>query len=359
MTQDPPGLPLDALLEWLAANVEDIDTSRSLEASLLTGGRSNLTYKVVDGAGRAWAVRRPPLGHVMPSAHDLGREARVLSGLGRGGYPVPAVRALCQDDAVIGVPFLVMDFIDGPVIADNADARRLTAPQADHVCSLLVESLARLHSLDAQAVGLGDFGRPGGYLARQVRRWGEQWSLSATREVPAMDVMAAWLTDQVSAIPADLPWSIVHGDFRLDNVILSPDLAEVRAVLDWEMSTLGDPVADLAVALVYWTEDADGLRGQVPVAQRLTAGPGFWTRSRIVDTYADLTGRDLAHLPFCLVLACYKLAVIMESLNFRNRMGMQLGRAAEPGEDTDAAVLALARLGEKLVDRPEVATLSS
>lgn len=357
MTQDP--LPLDALTPWLAAHISDIDASTALTATLLAGGRSNLTYRVTDVTGCSWAVRRPPLGHVMPSAHDLTREFTVLTGLGRGAYPVPPVRALCDDTSVIGVPFLVMDFIDGPVIADRADADALSAAQADQVCSLLVDCLARLHAEDAEALGLASFGRPRGYLPRQVRRWGEQWQLSKTRDLSAMDTIAAWLTERVATIPEDLPWSIVHGDFRLDNVILSPDVSEIRAVLDWEMSTLGDPIADLAVALVYWTEQADGLRAQVPVAQYLTAGPGFWSRQQIVDTYADLTGRDLAHLPFCLVLACYKLAVIMESLNFRNRLGMQLGRASEPGEDTGAAVVALANLGARLCDNPDVATLRS
>jgi aminoglycoside phosphotransferase (APT) family kinase protein len=348
-------LPLDALTPWLR---DSLDSTGDLTATLLADGRSNLTYRVTDAAGRSWAIRRPPLGHVMPTAHDLTREFTVLSGL-NGHYPVPRPWVLCTDESILGVPFLVMDFVEGAVIADREGADRLTRTQADHVCRLLVDSLVALHAVDAQACGLGTFGKPEGYLARQVRRWGEQWQLSTTRELEPMNVMARWLEERLATLPSDLPWSIVHGDFRLDNMILAHDASDVRAVVDWEMSTLGDPIADLAVSLVYWAEAGDGLRAEVAVAKGLTAGPGFWTREQIVQHYADVSGRGLEQLGFCLVLACYKLAVIMESLTYRARMGMQLGRTVEQGEDTDHAVVALARLGERLVDQPTVDTLSS
>jgi aminoglycoside phosphotransferase (APT) family kinase protein len=350
-------LPLDSVTTWLRAHAP-FDISGPLTATLLANGRSNLTYRVTDAAGRSWAIRRPPLGHVMPTAHDLTREYTVLTGLS-GNYPVPRPWLLCGDDSVIGVPFLVMDFIEGTVIADRAGADRLSTDQADRVCRLLVDSLARLHAVDAVACGLGGFGKPEGYLARQVRRWGEQWQLSKTRELASMDVMARWLGENVATLAPDLPWSIVHGDFRVDNMIVATDASEVRAVVDWEMSTLGDPIADLAVTLVYWAEAGDGLRAEVAVAEGLTAGPGFWTREQIVDHYATISGRGMEQLGFCLVLACYKLAVIMESLNHRARMGMQLGRAVEQGEDTEHAVVALAQLGERQVDDPDVATLRS
>lgn len=348
-------LPLDALAPWLR---ESGEITGDLTATLLADGRSNLTYRVTDAAGRSWAIRRPPLGHVMPTAHDLTREFTVLNGL-TGHYPVPRPWALCTDESILGVPFLVMDFVDGTVIADRERADQLSETQADHVCRLLVDSLAALHGVDAQACGLGAFGKPEGYLARQVRRWGEQWQLSKTRELESMNVMAQWLGASLPTLPPQLPWSIVHGDFRLDNIILAHDASHVRAVVDWEMSTLGDPIADLAVTLVYWTEAGDGLRSEVAVARGLTAGPGFWTREQIVQRYADVSGRGMEQLGFCLVLACYKLAVIMESLTYRARMGMQLGRTVEQGEDTDHAVVALARLGERLVDQPTVDTLRS
>jgi len=348
-------LPLDALTPWLR---DSLDIHGELTATLLADGRSNLTYRVTDAAGRSWAIRRPPLGHVMPSAHDLTREFTVLSGL-TGNYPVPRPWVLCTDESILGVPFLVMDFIEGTVIADRERADQLSATQADHICRLLVDFLAGLHAVDTHACGLGSFGKPEGYLARQVRRWGEQWQLSKTRELESMNVMARWLEASLAALPPQLPWSIVHGDFRLDNIILSHDTSGVRAVVDWEMSTLGDPVADLAVTLVYWTEAGDALRSEVAVAQGLTAGSGFWTREQIVQRYAEVSGRGMEQLGFCLVLACYKLAVIMESLTYRARMGMQLGRTVEQGEDTHHAVVALARLGERLVDQPTVETLRS
>lgn len=356
---DPPGLPRAGLRTWLATNLPEFDASDLPAATLLPGGRSNLTYAVVDAAGRRWVVRRPPLGHVMPSAHDLEREFTVLTGMTRAAFPVPRPWALCTDPSVIGSGFLVMDFVDGVVIADRQDATLLSPAQAGAVCEVLVAGLARLHALDANDIGLGAFGRPHGYLARQVRRWGQQWELSRTRSVAGVDVMGTWLADRVSDLPEDLPWSVVHGDYRLDNCILSDSCDALRAVLDWEMSTLGDPVADLAVALVYWTQADDSLRTQVPVAQQVTSGVGFWRRERIVDRYAELTGRDLDHLGFCLVLACYKLAVILESLHYRSLMGQQLGRMNDLGEDMGAAVEALAQLGERLVDAPDVQTLAS
>jgi aminoglycoside phosphotransferase (APT) family kinase protein len=359
MSPDPEGLSLTSLLAWLRAKVPAFDASGQCTAELLAGGRSNLTYTVTDASGSRWAIRRPPLGHLLPSAHDLGREHTVLRALDQAGFPVPRPWALCEDPSVLGARFLVMDFVDGLVIADSAGAARLAPSQAVSASQLLVDGLARLHALDTGAIGLGDFGRPEGYLARQVRRWGQQWQLTKTRELAGIDLMSAWLADRVTSLPVGLPWALVHGDYRMDNVIIDRDFSSLRAVLDWEMSTLGDPVADLAVALVYWTQADDLLRREVPVARDVTSGPGFWGREKIVEHYANLTGLDLGHLGFCLVLACYKLAVIMESLNFRGISGQQLGAAKERGEDMDGAVLALARLGVNLIEAPSVSTLQS
>ena len=359
MTPDPQGISLTPLTAWLQAMVPAFDVSGPCRVELLAGGRSNLTYVVTDASGRRWAIRRPPLGHLLPSAHDLGRESTVLQALNKAGYPVPKPWALCEDPSIIGARFLVMDFVDGFVIADHIDAAHLTPSQAVNASHLLVEGLARLHQLDARAIGLGDFGRPEGYLARQVRRWGQQWQLTKTREIAGIDRMADWLAERVTSLPDGLPWSLVHGDYRMDNVIIDPDFTSLRAVLDWEMSTLGDPVADLAVALVYWSQADDRLRCEVPVARDVTSGPGFWRRETIVEQYAAMTGLDLEHLGFCLVLACYKLAVIMESLNFRGLNGQQLGAAKERGEDMDGAVLALAELGVNLIEAPSVSTLQS
>lgn len=359
MTADPPGLRLAALTRWLGANVADYDACASPSWRLLAGGRSNVTYELTDPSGRRWALRRPPLGHVLPSAHDMAREFRVLTGLTRAGFPVPHAHALCEDEAVIGATFLVMDFVDGRVIADKDDAASLGADQADLVSRTLIDGLADLHAVDVEAAGLRDFGRPEGYLTRQVTRWAEQWQRTKTRELPTLDAVGDWLAEQVTDVPADVPWSLVHGDYRLDNVILAPSLDRLTAVLDWEMSTLGDPLADLAVTLVYWTQATDGLRRDVPVAQSITTGPGFWTRERVVREYLDRTGRDADHLDLCIALACYKLAVIMESIHFRHLSGQQLGTSAERHEDMGAAVEALALLGQRVIDLGGLAGLES
>lgn len=359
MSIDPAGLRIAPLVSWMRGHLPEFDQSRPPTAHLLAGGRSNLTYLVIDGIGRKWAVRRPPLGHVMPSAHDLQREFTVLKAVHQTGYPVPRPWVICEGETIIGARFLVMDFVDGLVIADRHDADRLTSDEAGNTCELLVCGLANLHDLDSQAIGLSEFGRPSGYLARQVRRWGEQWHLSKTRDLRGIDLMASWLANNLSALPTDQPWSLIHGDYRIDNAILDPSCSALRAVLDWEMSTLGDPIADLAVALIYWTQSDDKLRRSVPVAQDVTSGPGFWTREQFAVRYSTLTGRSLEHLGFCLILACYKLAVIMESLHFRGLSGHQLGTATERGEDMGCAAQALAQLGENLIDDPTVGTLSS
>ena len=346
-----PGLPLGPLGAWLSANVPALDFSIGLSARLLTGGRSNLTYELIDASGRRFALRRPPLGHVMPKAHDMAREYRVLVGLGTTDFPVPGVHALCEDPGVIGAPFLLMDFVEGRVIADSDDARPLSAEQADELSRTLVQGLAALHGVDVAAAGLADFGRPQGFLARQVTLWGNQWRVTRTRDLADVQVIAQWLRERARQQPSPAKSSLVHGDYRLDNVIVDPGLRSLRAVLDWEMSTLGDPVADLAITLVYWTEAGDGLRMTVPVAQDVTSGPGFWDRERVVAEYQTLTGADLDHLQFGVVLACYKLAVIMESIHFRSLAGQQRGAAAELGEDMGAAAEGLAAMGVEVIRR--------
>jgi aminoglycoside phosphotransferase (APT) family kinase protein len=359
MTLDPIGLPLQPLTTWLSSNLREFDSTTMPSAELLAGGRSNLTYKVTDATGRSWAIRRAPLGHIMPSAHDLSREFRVMKDLSGAQFPVPHPWALCEDNSIIGTPFLVMDYIDGFVVSDEQDAKSLTSAQADLACSLLIEGLVKLHSLDATAIGLGNFGKPNGYLERQVRRWGQQWDLSKTREQPQIDAISSWLNANLVGLPQHLPWSIVHGDYRLDNAILNNDFKSLMAIIDWEMSTLGDPVVDLAIALVYWTQSNDILRSHVPVASGVTSGLGFWSRDQVVDEYERKSGRDLSHLGFCLVFACYKLAIIMESLHFRQLSGHQLGKTADQGENMVLAVESLAELGMRLIEFPHVATLNS
>jgi aminoglycoside phosphotransferase (APT) family kinase protein len=356
---DPPGLRLAPLTAWLVDRGLLIEGDAPLCSTLLEGGRSNITYLLEDGAGTSLVLRRPPLGHVMPSAHDMRREYQVLSGLNRANFPAPRALAECQDESVIGSSFMIMSYVDGRVISDHAEAASLSPAEASDICARLVDTLAQLHDVDTTAAGLGDLGRPHGYLSRQVRRWGQQWEITKTRELPAIDRLRAWLENEVQEIPADLPWSIVHGDYRLDNVILDRTSSTVLAVLDWEMSTLGDPISDLAVALVYWSEAGDGLRGQVPVSEHITDGSGFWTREQIIDRYASATGRSLDHLDFATGLACFKLAVIMESIHYRNLSGQQLGTAATSGQQMGVAAEALAQMGMDVTSLGTIRGLSA
>ena len=356
---DPAGLKLVPLLEWMKLNVENVNDAEPLVATLLAGGRSNVSYKLQDASGNQWVLRRPPLGHIMPSAHDMGREFRVLSGLNSVGFPTPGARAYCEDETIIGAKFMLMDFVDGRVIDTAQAAAKLSATEANEISRSLVETLAQLHKVDPVAAGLDQLGKPAGYLQRQVKRWGEQWLLSKTRELPEIEKLHSWLESEVTKIPIELPSSIVHGDFRIDNVILASTSPDIIAVLDWEMSTLGDPISDLAISLVYWTQTSDTLRKQIPVAEDVTNGEGFWTRQQFLDHYVEVTGFDTSHLDFCVALACFKLAVIMESIHNRNLSGQQLGAASGESSTMGEATVALTKLGLAVTKLGAITALNS
>jgi aminoglycoside phosphotransferase (APT) family kinase protein len=338
-----PGLDPAAVRRWLAG--QGIDLSGDVHPHLFPGGRSNVTYRLTDDAGTSVVIRRPPLRNVLPTAHDMEREHRVLSGLQAAGYPAPRPLALCTDDGVTGAPFLVMEYVPGQIVATADDAALLTPAQRGRVSGSLVDALVRLHAVDVDAAGLTDLGRPDGYLPRQLSRWSRQWELTRTRDLPTMDRLGEVLARRLESLPSDLPWSLVHGDYRLDNVILDADSLDARAVLDWEMSTLGDPLADLALALVYWSEAGDHLRHRIPVAQHLTDGDGFWTRAEQIDT--------------CTALACFKLAVITESIHARTLQGKQLGTAAGDVHAMGVATESLADLGLRVAADGTVPGLAS
>jgi aminoglycoside phosphotransferase (APT) family kinase protein len=351
---DVPGVNVAALAHYLPTVLADYDPDRKLTARLLAGGRSNLTCLLSqpDGASgtdrhgpdrhgpeRRWVLRRPPLGHVLPSAHDMAREFRALSGLTGTGFPAPRPRALCTDPSVLGVTFLVYDYVPGLIIADEAAAQRLTPAQADQLCGELAGTLARLHTIALPPTPPGRSASAKDYLGRQVTRWTDQWRRTATRELASFEPLARWLRDEISGLSTDYDVTLVHGDFRLDNLVLDPDTQQIRAVLDWEMSTLGDPLMDLALLLVYWEQPGDGLRHQVNVARNLTTTDGFWTRDQLVSAYAQATTRPLDHLPACLGLACLKLAVVMESIHYRHLAGQALDPlSAGLGDATPALV---------------------
>lgn len=299
-----PGLDLDRLTRYLERAVPGL-LAGPVRAALLPGGRSNLTYAVTDGRSR-WVLRRPPLGHVLATAHDMGREYRVLAALAPTGVPVPEVVHHCPDPAVLGVPFYLMRQVSGRVYREPAELAGW-APAAVRALALtLVDILADLHAVDPAGVGLGDFGRPAGFAARQVRRWKRQLDASRSRDLPGIEELHDRLA---AAVPAHSGGVIVHGDFRLDNVIVGPDRT-VRAVLDWEMSTLGDPLTDLALLLVY--------------AERLDV-PGQPDGAELAAHYARRTGRCLDDLDWYLAFAAFKLAAILEGVHYRYVQGQTVG----------------------------------
>jgi aminoglycoside phosphotransferase (APT) family kinase protein len=279
-----------------------------LRAQLIAGGKSNLTYRVTDGV-HDWVVRRPPLGHVLATAHDMAREHRVMSALSGTTVPVPEMVALCEDLAVMGVPFYVMQYVEGEVLRRTAQSADLTDDQRADVAHRLVDTLADLHAVDPATVGLSDFGHPEGFLERQVRRWSAQLERSRTREVPGFPELAAALTARV---PRSQRAGIVHGDYRLDNTVFD-DRAHVRAILDWELCTLGDPMADLGLLMVYWNDRDEA----AALGTSATTAVGMAQRADILERYATASGRDVSALPFYTAFGYWKLACIMQGVYAR------------------------------------------
>ncbi|GIE99043.1 phosphotransferase family protein [Paractinoplanes rishiriensis] len=291
-----------------------------LTGQMFAGGRSNLTYAVTDGEQR-WVLRRPPLGHVLPTAHDMVREHRVLEALSKAGFPAPRPVVLCTDTEVIGAPFYLMEHVDGRIYRDLTDLAALGPDAVRDLTLSLVDTLAHLHSLDPVAIGLAGFGRPEGFNQRQVVRWKKQLDASRSRDVPGIDELHARLAVDVPAGAG----AVVHGDFRLDNVLIGPDL-DVRAVLDWEMSTLGDPLSDVALMLVYAGLPLNVGDGKAPVP---LAVPGHPTVAEMSAHYAGRSGRDVSDLHWYVAFASFKLAVILEGVHYRYVQGQTVGDGFE------------------------------
>jgi aminoglycoside phosphotransferase (APT) family kinase protein len=321
-----PGLDLAAVLRWLAANTPDIINDRTAGARLIAGGRSNLTYLLDDGE-RQVVVRRPPLGHVLATAHDMSREYRIISALAGTAVPVPTAFGLCTDNAVNGAPFYAMSFVDGLVVrADTVVTEGFTEPDRHRLAASMMAVLADLHDVDVEAVGLSDFGRPAGFMGRQLSRWSKQLDASRSRDLPGINR----LRDQLAArVPDSSGGGIVHGDYRLDNLVVAPasapDALSVRGVLDWEMATLGDPLADLGLLLAYW----DVLSAMdSPVVQNVGAAQGFPAGVTLVEQYRqqrDRTDLDLGELPWYEAFGLFKLAVILEGIHYRHHLGQTVG----------------------------------
>ncbi|MBF6422135.1 phosphotransferase family protein [Nocardia farcinica] len=312
---DLPGLDLDRLSDWLREHLPM--TGTALTGTLIAGGKSNLTYEIGDGTTR-WIVRRPPLGHVLATAHDMAREYRVMAPLRQTEVPIPAMYALCQDDSVIGAPFYVMERIEGRPYRTAAELADLGPERTRAISAGLIDTLATLHAVDPAAIGLADFGRPEGFLERQVRRWKKQLDASRTRELPLAEELHALLAADV---PAESAVGIVHGDYRLDNV-LTDSRDRLVAVIDWEMATLGDPLTDLALMVVYGRLAA---RAGGAVVADATAAPGFLSEDEIIARYTARSERDMSRFGFYLGLAAFKLAAILEGIHYRYLHGQTVG----------------------------------
>ena len=312
-TDSPKGVDSPRVTSWLRDHAPEATPPLAFE--LIAGGRSNLTYRVTDADGHAWVLRRPPLGQVLATAHDMGREHRIIAALAPTDVPVAPVVGLCEDETVNGAPFYVMRFVDGLVARDATAARALEPDARTRAGKQIADVLARIHAVDPDAVGLGDLGRRESYVERQLKRWYGQWQKSKTRDLPVVDEVHAALA---ARIPEQGPAAIVHGDYRLDNCILTPD-GTIAAVLDWELCTLGDPLADVGLLLVYWTEAGDPHPALLEGATTLDGFPG---RAALVERYAAASGRDVAAVDYFVALGYWKLACILEGVYARYKGGV-------------------------------------
>ncbi|SED08125.1 Predicted kinase, aminoglycoside phosphotransferase (APT) family [Streptomyces sp. 3213] len=312
----PPGLDLDRLRGLLDRERPGLVTG-PLSGRLIEGGRSNLTYAVTDNATQ-WVVRRPPLGHVLATAHDMKREHRVISALHPTNVPVPNPVLLCEDDEVLGAPFYVMEFVEGTPYR-TADELLPLGPERTRGAVLeLVDTLVELHAVDPAEVGLADFGRPEGFLDRQLRRWGKQLAASRNRELAGVEELHAALGRRLPASPTP---TVVHGDYRLDNVLIGKD-DRIKAILDWEMSTLGDPLTDLGLLVMY------SIPLELPNSPISTtaSAPGHPAPAELIERYAARSGRDVSSVAWYTAFAWFKLAVILEGIHYRYTLGQTVGR---------------------------------
>ena len=338
------GIDAEGVTGWIA---ERAPLTGPLDFEVITGGRSNLTYQVTDADGRRWVLRRPPLHSVLASAHDVGREYRLMSALQDTPVPVPPLVGNEPGEQVTGAPFYVMEFVDGIVPRDadiveaelDVDARRTAAID-------LADTLADLHAVDVDEVGLGDLAKRTDYIARQLHRWSGQYAKGSERELPLVDRVHDRL---VAAIPEQGPPAIVHGDYRLDNLIVGPD-GRIRAVLDWELCTLGDPLADVGLLQVYWTPPAGHEMPMIPAAGAIEGMPPF---EEVAARYAQCSGRDLAALDYYVAFGYWKLAIILEGVYTRFASGAY-GESDGSHEVFGDMVVALLEEADDAADRAGV-----
>lgn len=334
---DIEGIDRGPVTAWLSENIEGATAPFTFD--LIAGGRSNLTFQVDDAAGHRYALRRPPVSHVLATAHDMAREHTIISAVAPAGIPVATPLGLCTDPAVNGAPFYVMEFVEGHILRDEQASSQLTETARTHACDSLVDTLAALHAVDVDAIGLGEFARKDGYIARQLKRWHGQFTQSTVDGQPGPAVIDRVHELLLARIPEQQGATIVHGDYRLDNTVLDDD-GNVRAILDWEICTLGDPLADLGLLLVYWAEPNDefAVLGVAP-----TTLPGFATRDQLVARYAAASGRDVSPVAYYQAFGMWKLACILQGVYVRYAGGAAAGDRT--GVDQFGAVVEL--LGQR------------
>lgn len=319
------GIDVDGVTEWFSRHVPGAGEPLTFE--LIAGGHSNLTYAVTDHSGRRWVLRRPPLGQVLATAHDMGREHRIISALASTDVPVPRAVGLCDDTSVNGAPFYVMEFVDGRVIRNHADAEALGPDERLRAGESLVDVMAAIHSVDVDAVGLGHLGRKQDYVARQLKRWYSQFQASDTQVPGGIGLPEVHrIHDRLATnTPAQHGATIVHGDYRLDNCMLGRD-GSVAAVLDWEICTLGDPLADVGLLWVYWSDPDDD--AVLPQASP-TALAGFPRKAALMARYAAASGRDTSNLGFYVAFGYWKLTCIIAGVYARYAGGAMGDVASE------------------------------
>ena len=320
------GIDLARVTPWLVDNVGDV--TPPITATLIAGGRSNLTFRLTDAAGRSMVLRRPPTGHVLATAHDMSREFTLISALHPTPVPVPRPLGLCTDESVNDAEFYVMDYVEGVVLDGPEAAREITERARRDSGPDLARVASELHAVDIDAVGLGDLAKREDYLARQLRRWHKQYKSVESRELPAVDEAHALLVEQA---PPQRYTGIVHGDYRLGNVLVNREDGTVQAVLDWELCTLGDVLADVGWMLAYWSNAEESVDG---VAALPTAVPGFASRDELLSVYAERTGRDVSDMPYYVAFAQWRMACIMEGVYARFKAGVM-------GDQADVDVEAL------------------
>ncbi len=311
------GVDVAGLLRHLRA--VGMTTADDLGVELVGGGKSNLTFRVGDGTER-WILRRPPLGTISRGAHDVRREYVVMGALAASVVPVPRVRVFIDDERVIGAPFYLMDEVDGRVLRAREQVSVLDEDDCRRLGLALVETLADLHEVDVAAVGLQDLGRPEGYLERQLDRWERQFAGVTTRGIGTADRIIEVLR---RSQPMSRGAAVVHGDYRIDNVMIDlDDPGVIRAVLDWEMATLGDPLADVGMLAMFWDEPG---RSFNPITGGLTAFPGFGSVEDLIERYARRRGVEVAGIDWYLCFSRFKLAVILEQIHVRHAAGLSVG----------------------------------